>query len=198
MNASFREYLTCHSQSSDGSPSRPQARLLFKLKSTMGPTFSWQSSHCSERCGDPGLWFVFRAVARRPRGDHPAFPHLTDCSPCSREVLPQARHRQSLPDMRHDGKDPRDWCQDCLGRNPSSNPGAHYAPDSHADRAEPHRGIRVHVGAIGYLRSLLFGLEPTDPFVMALAALAVISATTIAAWLPARRATRIDPMSALQ
>jgi ABC-type antimicrobial peptide transport system permease subunit len=54
------------------------------------------------------------------------------------------------------------------------------------------------LAGVGYLRSLLFGLEPLDPFALALATLAVITVTTIAAWLPARRATRIDPMSALQ
>lgn len=59
-------------------------------------------------------------------------------------------------------------------------------------------GFALTLAGIGYLRSLLFGLEPTDPFVMAFAALAIITVTTIAAWLPARRATRIDPMSALQ
>jgi predicted permease len=59
-------------------------------------------------------------------------------------------------------------------------------------------GFAFTLAGIGYLRSLLFGLEPTDPFVMAFATLAVITVTTIAAWLPARRATRVNPVSALQ
>jgi predicted permease len=58
-------------------------------------------------------------------------------------------------------------------------------------------GLVLALAGIGYLRSLLFGLEPTDPYVMVHAALIVITVTTIAAWLPARRATRVDPMSAL-
>jgi len=59
-------------------------------------------------------------------------------------------------------------------------------------------GVVLAFAGIGYVRSLLFGLEPTDPFVMAFAALAVIMVTMVAAWLPARRATRIDPVSAVQ
>jgi predicted permease len=59
-------------------------------------------------------------------------------------------------------------------------------------------GLALALTGVGYLRSLLFGLEPTDPFVMAVAVLAVVTVTTVAAWLPARRATRIDPTTALQ
>ncbi len=59
-------------------------------------------------------------------------------------------------------------------------------------------GFVLALAGIGYLRSLLFGLEPIDPFVMGFSTLVVITVTAIAAWLPARRATRIDPMSALQ
>jgi ABC-type antimicrobial peptide transport system permease subunit len=48
------------------------------------------------------------------------------------------------------------------------------------------------------LESTLFGLEPADPMTAAaaLAALALVAA--LAAWLPARRAARIDPMAALR
>jgi predicted permease len=53
--------------------------------------------------------------------------------------------------------------------------------------------------AIGQLlKSTLFGLEPADPLTTAsaLAVLAMVAA--LAAWLPARRAARIDPMTALR
>jgi predicted permease len=59
-------------------------------------------------------------------------------------------------------------------------------------------GALLAAAGIGYVQSLLFGLEPTDPMVMLSAALVVIAVTTIAAWIPARRATRIDPIKALQ
>jgi predicted permease len=49
-----------------------------------------------------------------------------------------------------------------------------------------------------FLKSLLFQVSALDPFVFG-AAVAVISAITLlAAWLPARRATRVDPMVALR
>jgi ABC-type antimicrobial peptide transport system permease subunit len=65
-------------------------------------------------------------------------------------------------------------------------------------------GIGVLIGlpgayAIGrQLESTLFGLGPADPLTAAaaLAVLAVVAA--LAAWLPARRAARIDPMAALR
>jgi predicted permease len=57
------------------------------------------------------------------------------------------------------------------------------------------------VGALGAMRiteSLLFGLAPTDPPTIAAAAGVMILVAVIAAWFPAIRAARIDPMSALR
>ena len=52
--------------------------------------------------------------------------------------------------------------------------------------------------AASFLQTQLFGIHATDPTTIA-AAIAIVSAMTIiAAWLPARRATRIDPMQALR
>jgi predicted permease len=59
-------------------------------------------------------------------------------------------------------------------------------------------GALLAAAGIDYVRSLLYGLEPTDPIVMTSAAFVVIAVTTLAAWIPARRATRIDPIKALQ
>jgi predicted permease len=58
-------------------------------------------------------------------------------------------------------------------------------------------GLVSAVAGIGYVRSLLFGLQPTDPIVVVSAAIVVVTFTTIAAVVPARRATRIDPITAL-
>ena len=47
-------------------------------------------------------------------------------------------------------------------------------------------------------RSLLFGVTPTDPLTFFLAALALPAAAALASFVPARRATRVDPIIALR
>lgn len=49
-----------------------------------------------------------------------------------------------------------------------------------------------------WVESMLFGLTPTDPATIAGAAGLMISAALLAAYLPARRASRVDPMTALR
>jgi putative ABC transport system permease protein len=64
-------------------------------------------------------------------------------------------------------------------------------------------GIAIVIGAAGatalarLLGTLLFGVGPADPFTFATAALALALVGTLAAYLPARRAARIDPVRAL-
>jgi putative ABC transport system permease protein len=58
-------------------------------------------------------------------------------------------------------------------------------------------------GAAAYLAAplisgLLVEVSPHDPAVFALIALALIAATLGASWIPARRATRVNPMDALR
>ncbi len=45
---------------------------------------------------------------------------------------------------------------------------------------------------------LLFGVKPTEPGVYVLAAVVLCASGLVAAWIPARRASRIDPMAALR
>ncbi|HTW80729.1 MAG TPA: ABC transporter permease [Terracidiphilus sp.] len=57
------------------------------------------------------------------------------------------------------------------------------------------------VGAIFLRRimaSLLFGLSSNEPMVLCIAPCVMVAATVLACWLPARRATKIDPMMALR
>ena len=62
----------------------------------------------------------------------------------------------------------------------------------------------VSIGAIaamavtGVARSVLFGVTPTDPRVFAAAALVLSGAALAAGWLPARAASRVDPLVALR
>ena len=47
-------------------------------------------------------------------------------------------------------------------------------------------------------RSLLFHVAPGDPVTLSAAALIILAAAAIAAWLPARRASRVDPVVVLR
>ena len=46
--------------------------------------------------------------------------------------------------------------------------------------------------------SLLFEVAPTDFMTTAIAIAVLVSAGTFAAWIPARRASRVDPIRALR
>jgi putative ABC transport system permease protein len=59
-------------------------------------------------------------------------------------------------------------------------------------------GLAASLAAGRLIRSLLFGLTPYDPAPLAVAALVLAAAAGFAAWLPARRAARLDPMTALR
>ena len=48
------------------------------------------------------------------------------------------------------------------------------------------------------LASLLFDLSPTDPATFAVIAFVLACVAALASWLPARRATRVDPLRALR
>jgi ABC-type antimicrobial peptide transport system permease subunit len=48
------------------------------------------------------------------------------------------------------------------------------------------------------MRSVVYGIKPHDPITMIGAAVLMIVVAALAAWIPARRAARIDPMEALR
>ena len=48
------------------------------------------------------------------------------------------------------------------------------------------------------VKSLLYGIPPNDPVTIAFSAVALLTAGLLAAYLPARHATRIDPMTAVR
>jgi len=58
-------------------------------------------------------------------------------------------------------------------------------------------GLAVALGASRLVKTLLFGLAPTDVFSLMTAILVMIAVSAFAGYLPARRASRVDPMVAL-
>jgi ABC-type antimicrobial peptide transport system permease subunit len=65
-------------------------------------------------------------------------------------------------------------------------------------------GIGVVLGLIGaallsrYMTTLLYNVQPTDPAVYAAVSFVLIAVALVASYLPARRASRIDPLAALR
>jgi predicted permease len=59
-------------------------------------------------------------------------------------------------------------------------------------------GLPAALGAAQLIAGLLFGLTPTDPLTITLATLLMIAISALAGYLPARRASRVDPMVALR
>jgi predicted permease len=59
-------------------------------------------------------------------------------------------------------------------------------------------GLLAAVGTTRLIASELFGLKPTDPLTLGFATFFMLAVAALAAYLPARRATKVDPMVALR
>ncbi len=59
-------------------------------------------------------------------------------------------------------------------------------------------GLLLSFALTRLIASLLFGVSATDPFTFFGIALALIMTSVLACWLPARRATKVDPLQALR
>ncbi len=59
-------------------------------------------------------------------------------------------------------------------------------------------GLALALASSRIIESLLYGMKPYDPAVIGLSILAMSGAALLAGYLPARRATRIDPLAALR
>jgi ABC-type antimicrobial peptide transport system permease subunit len=59
-------------------------------------------------------------------------------------------------------------------------------------------GVPVALAAARLIASQLYGIKPSDPSTIAVAVLMLAGVGLIAGYVPARRATRVDPMVALR
>jgi len=59
-------------------------------------------------------------------------------------------------------------------------------------------GLLLGLGINRFLGSVLHGVKPFDPLVLVVAATAFLLSAALASWVPARRATRVNPLDALR
>jgi len=59
-------------------------------------------------------------------------------------------------------------------------------------------GGAVSIGAVRLITSRLYGLSPSDPTTMTSAVVGLVAVAALATWLPAYRASRVDPLVALR
>jgi ABC-type antimicrobial peptide transport system permease subunit len=59
-------------------------------------------------------------------------------------------------------------------------------------------GLAAAIPAARLVRAQLYGVEPTDPTTLVAVIVVLVAASVAAAYVPARRATKVDPVVALR
>ena len=59
-------------------------------------------------------------------------------------------------------------------------------------------GVPIALGAARLISNQLFGLNPADPFSLIVAALVLTGVASLAGFLPARKASKVNPLIALR
>jgi ABC-type antimicrobial peptide transport system permease subunit len=58
-------------------------------------------------------------------------------------------------------------------------------------------GVGVALALIRFVQSMLFGLKPSDPLSLTGSVFLLLAMALIAGWIPAARASKVEPMDAL-
>ena len=59
-------------------------------------------------------------------------------------------------------------------------------------------GMGIALATSKFVASFLYGIQPNDPVALALAVLTLLGAALVAGYVPARKASRIDPIIAVR
>ncbi|HAK57263.1 MAG TPA: hypothetical protein DCP38_17560 [Acidobacteria bacterium] len=59
-------------------------------------------------------------------------------------------------------------------------------------------GLAISLAATRAVASFLYGVDPLDPLIFAGVSVALVTAALLACYLPARLATKVDPVGALR
>jgi putative ABC transport system permease protein len=59
-------------------------------------------------------------------------------------------------------------------------------------------GVVVGLALARAIAGVLYGVGPTDPWTYGVVALVLTASALLASWIPARRASRVDPLAALR
>jgi putative ABC transport system permease protein len=59
-------------------------------------------------------------------------------------------------------------------------------------------GLPVTIVLTRFIRSSLYGAQPSDPATIFATVVLLLAVSALAAWIPARRAARVDPIAALR
>lgn len=59
-------------------------------------------------------------------------------------------------------------------------------------------GVPTAILATRFISSLLYGLTPSDPITISVAVIVIVVSAILAGFLPARTASRVDPLVALK